>query len=367
MEKNKIIGLIFGGQSAEHEVSVMSARFVRNALLQNNFKIILIAIDKEGNWRLVSEDSFESISNGHIKLSAMRKIIPIPQSGGEFLVFEDVKSNKLFKVKIDVAFPILHGPMGEDGAIQGLLKILNVPFVGADVLGSAIGMDKIVMKQVLRDAGLPVGNFLYFNKSQKSIIDYHRINDILKTPFFVKPANMGSSVGITKVSNQDQFNNALNLAFAYDRKVIIEEFINGRELECSVLGDDAIVKVSVPGEVKLEDNKFYSYKQKYNDNSTAVIKIPAELNKDLTEKIQHLAIKTFKVLNCYGMGRVDFFLTNKNKLIVNEINTIPGFTKISMYPKLWVASGMGSAELISSLVDLAITRFDREKLLKTYI
>ncbi|MBU1202975.1 D-alanine--D-alanine ligase [Patescibacteria group bacterium] len=360
---NNIIGLIFGGQSAEHDISIMSAGFVRKALLQNNFEIILIVIDKEGYWRLVDNESFDGISNGHIKLSDMRKIIPIPQGKGEFLVFEGANSNKLFKIKIDIAFPVLHGPMGEDGVVQGLLKILGIPFVGADVLGSSIGMDKVIMKKVLRDSNIPVGNFLYFNKPQKSDINYNEINDVLKTPFFVKPANMGSSVGISMVDNESQLSSALDAAFNYDNKIIIEEFINGRELECSVLGDDIIAEASLPGEIKLVNNKFYSYDEKYNDSSTTIIEIPAKLNKDLSEEIQNLAIKTFKVLNCYGMGRVDFFLTKENKLIVNEINTIPGFTKISMYPKLWEASGIGSAELIRRLVDLAIIRFDKEKLL----
>lgn len=365
--KSKVIGLIFGGKSAEHDVSIMSAEFIKNYLIDNNFEVILIGIDNAGHWRFVENYEFLNIVKRNARLDTMKKIIPIPQGGGELLVFENSTSNKLRKIKIDIAFPILHGPMGEDGAIQGLLKILDIPFVGSDVLGSALGMDKVLMKKVLRDSNIPIADFLYFNKSQQADIDYANASNFLGAPFFIKPANMGSSIGISRVNSKHEFEEAVNLAFEYDSKIIMEKFIHGRELECSVLGDDIFIKASLPGEIKLNNNKFYSYSEKYSDNSMAVIEIPAKIGQDLIKEVKDLAIQTFRSLDCHGMGRVDFFLTDDNKLFVNEINTIPGFTKISMYPKLWEISGLTSRELIYSLVDLSIKRFGRQKKLKTFV
>jgi len=263
--------------------------------------------------------------------------------------------------KSDIIFPILHGPFGEDGTMQGLLKLANIPFVGAGVLGSAIGMDKDAMKRLLRDAGIPIGKSLTIK--EKDIPIYEAVVKNLGLPFFIKPANMGSSVGVSKVSEKKDFDKAIREAFKYDRKILIEENIAGREIECAVLGNDNPI-ASVPGEV-IPKNDFYSYEAKYLDENGAVLEIPAKLSKNTIKNIQKLAVKTFKVLNCEGMGRVDFFLKKNGQILVNEINTIPGFTSISMYPKLWEASGISYAALIDRLIRLAQERFKTEQKIKS--
>jgi len=264
---------------------------------------------------------------------------------------------KLFEGKnVDVVFPILHGPFGEDGTMQGLLKLANIPFVGAGVLGSAIGMDKDVMKRLLRDAGISVAQFLTLRRQDTP--DYNDVTKELGLPLFVKPANMGSSVGVSKVNNEADFIDAVKEAFKYDNKILIEENILGHEIECSVLGNESPI-VSVPGEV-IPRHEFYSYEAKYVDENGAGLEIPAKLSDEETDKIKSIALKTFKVLECEGFGHVDCFLTKEGKVYVNEINTIPGFTSISMYPKLWEASGISYSELIDKLIQLAIDRFQKE-------
>jgi D-alanine-D-alanine ligase len=264
---------------------------------------------------------------------------------------------------VDVVFPVLHGPFGEDGTVQGLLKLANVPFVGAGVLGSAVGMDKDVMKRLLRDAQIPIPRFLVFERSNASKIDFKAVKSALGLPFFVKPANLGSSVGISKVTAHKQFAGALTEAFRFDNKILIEEAIQGREIECSVLGNENPI-TSVPGEI-VTRHKFYSYDAKYRDAKGAQLIVPAALSQDITKAVQGLALKTFKTLVCEGMARVDFFLRHDREIFVNEINTIPGFTQISMYPKLWEASGIPYRKLIDRLIQLALERFRREKKLRT--
>ena len=264
---------------------------------------------------------------------------------------------------LDVIFPVLHGPFGEDGTIQGLLKLLDVPFVGADVLGSAVGMDKDVAKRLLRDAGLPIAPFLAFDRSTRSRMRFDEIVEKLGLPFFVKPANLGSSVGINKVKTKADFEPLINEAFNYDNKILIEKYIKGREIECSVLGNyDPIA--SLPGEV-IPRHEFYSYEAKYIDENGAILKIPASLPQHIVTEVQNLAISAFKTLCCWGMARVDFFLTENEEVIINEINTIPGFTKISMYPKLWEVSGIPYPELIDRLIQLALEKYQMEKELKS--
>jgi D-alanine-D-alanine ligase len=264
---------------------------------------------------------------------------------------------------LDVIFPVLHSPFGEDGTVQGLLKLANTAFVGAGVLGSAVGMDKDVMKRLLRDAGITIARFLVANRYSAKQIGFDDARDQLGLPLFIKPANLGSSVGIHKAKNRAEFERAVSDAFNYDNKILIEECVRGREIECSVLGNDNPI-ASVPGEV-LPRHEFYSYEAKYLDENGAVLEIPAKLPPTTSERIRQLAIKTFSVLCCEGMARVDFFLRNDGEIIVNEINTIPGFTRISMYPKLWEATGISYTELIDRLIQLALERFEREKRLKT--
>jgi len=276
----------------------------------------------------------------------------------------DIKTKKSIG-RLDVVFPVLHGTFGEDGTVQGLLKMMNVPFVGASVLGSAVGMDKDVMKRLARDAGIAQANFVTFNRFEfeKGEVSFNKIKKKLGLPLFIKPANLGSSVGVNKVNDQKGFELAIQYAFQYDNKLIVEEFIKGREVECAVLGNEEPI-ASLAGEVKPQ-HEFYSYEAKYIDKNGAILDIPTDLPRSVVKKIQTTAIKVFKVLDCEGMARVDFFVGKNRKVIFNEINTIPGFTKISMYPKLWEISGLPYSELIDNLIRLAIERFDKEKKLKT--
>jgi D-alanine-D-alanine ligase len=260
-----------------------------------------------------------------------------------------------------VVFPILHGPFGEDGTVQGLLKLADLPFVGAGVLGSAVGMDKDVMKRLLRDAGIPIGKFLAYRRADK--IRFAQVKKVLGLPLFVKPANLGSSVGISKVSKPGEFAAAVKEAFRYDNKIVIEEFIRGREVECSVLGNDRPI-ASLPGEI-IVNRDFYSYDAKYLDAQAARLEIPAKLPRAVIRKVRAIALRTYEVLGCEGMGRVDFFVAADGAVLVNEINTIPGFTKISMYPKMWQASGISYPKLIDRLIQLALARHRAEKRLRT--
>jgi D-alanine-D-alanine ligase len=281
----------------------------------------------------------------------------VPESGGLLSALDGSAGRR-----IDVAVPILHGPFGEDGTIQGLLKLGGLPFVGAGVLGSAVGMDKAVMKRLLLEAGLPIGKFLVVRSCER-LPDFRRVTAMLGLPLFVKPANMGSSVGVSKVHSEAEFEEAIRLAFSWDTKAVVEEFIPGRELECSVLGNEK-PRASLPGEV-VSRCEFYSYEAKYLDEDGAALEIPAKLPPEKIREIQDLAVRTFRALECEGLGRVDFFLRPDGAFVVNEINTMPGFTKISMYPKLWDASGLSYSSLIDELITLAIRRFEREKALQT--
>jgi len=364
MEKKIRVGVIFGGKSAEHEVSLQSARNIIEALDRNKYEVVLIGIDKDGRWYLIQD-------SGYLLNENDPRLIRLAHTNEEVGLIPGERSNQLINMsrhqsigKIDVIFPVLHGPYGEDGIVQGLLRLANIPFVGADVLGSAIGMDKDVMKRLFRDAGIRTAKFLVFNRSSISAIDFDEVKNQLGSPVFIKPANLGSSVAISKVKSKDELDEAVSLAFEYDNKILIEEYIEGREIECSVLGNEEPL-ASLPGEI-LPQHEFYSYEAKYIDEKGAILEIPVKLPKDVTEQIQDYAIKAFKVLCCEGMARVDIFLKDDNEVFVNEINTIPGFTQISMYPKLWEASGLSYSELIDRLIQLAIERFEREQRLKTF-
>jgi D-alanine-D-alanine ligase len=360
MKKIKV-ALLFGGRSAEHEVSLRSAENVANAIDKNKYDVVFIGIDKTGRW-LMGDSSVKLLDKSNPKLYKLNSsdsdsVTLVPQ--GEKRITN--LSNPNSKSSIDVVFPILHGPFGEDGTVQGLLKLANIPFVGASVLGSAVGMDKDVMKRLLRDAGIPIGKFIALKLGEK--VTFEKVKKYLGLPIFIKPANMGSSVGVSKVKNKREFQEAINLAFEFDTKIVIEEFIEGREVECSVLGNEN-PKASVVGEIILND-EFYSYETKYIDEHGAMIEIPAKLPNKIVKDVQRLAIEVFKVITCEGFARVDFFVKKNGKVYVNEINTIPGFTNISMYPKLWEASGISYSQLIDKLIQLALERFEKEKKLKT--
>ena len=362
MAKKIQVGILFGGKSAEHEVSLRSAKNVADAIPKDKYDVILIGIDKKGRWLLNDASNFllQTAGNPMPRLNdSGKQVALIPESAGALTAVQSSGSSVMGN--IDVVFPILHGPMGEDGTVQGLLKLAGIPFVGAGVLGSAVGMDKDVMKRLLRDAGIPIGKFSTFRAEEQ--VSFSKVKKTLGLPLFIKPANMGSSVGVSKVRNEKEFKTAIAEAFLYDNKILVEEEIVGREVECSVLGNDKPI-ASLPGEVVVKAD-FYSYDAKYIDENGAAIEIPAKLPKNIIKKVQDTAIKTFKALSCEGLGRVDMFVTKSGKVVVNEINTIPGFTSISMYPKLWEASGISYPKLIDALIQLAIERFTKEAKLKT--
>jgi D-alanine-D-alanine ligase len=368
MNKKINVGILFGGKSAEHEVSLESARNVCEAIDREKYKPVLIGIDKSGRW-LLQQDSRALLDGGPSPGGS--PVVLAPKSEGALSLLDGGGEADAVKApRLDVVFPILHGPFGEDGTVQGLLKLADIPFVGSGVLGSAAGMDKDVMKRLLRDAGIPIGKFLA-PRSHETIPSYREAVETLGSPLFVKPANMGSSVGIAKVKNPEEYQAAVKEAFRYDSKIIIEEFIKGRELECAVLGNEE-VSASVPGEV-IPRHEFYSYDAKYLDEYGAALVIPARLEEPVKERIRQLAVKTFQVLGCEGLSRVDFFLREKPDgtpgggadIVVNEINTMPGFTRISMYPKLWEACGISYTELITRLLELAISRHQKERRIVT--
>lgn len=354
------VGILFGGPSAEHEVSLLSARNVIAGIDRQKYAIVPIGIDKAGRWFLVDETN---------RFFAGNSLQPfLPDTSCKEIVWQlghvqhplrwAVDSQRA--VPIDVVFPVLHGPYGEDGTVQGLLRAARLPFVGADVLGSAIGMDKEVMKRLLREAHLPVVRFLTVVATQCRM---EAVQELVQTqigyPCFVKPANLGSSVGIGKVLHATALVAAIREAFQYDTKILIEEAIEGREIECAVL-DAEVPIASVPGEI-IPRHEFYSYAAKYVDENGAALEIPAKLPAALIEEVKTRSLRAFQALGIIGMARVDFFLHPSRGLIVNELNTIPGFTDISMYPKLWEASGVPLVSLIDRLIALAITYHRRRQ------
>jgi len=353
--------IIFGGKSAEHEVSLQSAYNIVEAVDKEKYSLTLIAMNKEGKFYLCDSLNFlENIDNPKdIKIkNTDNQIAFVPGERGSSIY--SLRDNKMID-SIDVIFPIIHGPFGEDGSLQGLLKLIDVPFVGAGVVGSAVGMDKDIMKRLLRDNDIDIADFIIYRDILEA--DYLSAKEKLGIPMFIKPANLGSSVGISKVTNQDEFLNGLEEAFRFDGKVIVEEFIDGREIECAVKGN-LKTKVTFPGEI-LPTDEFYSYEAKYINETGAVLKIPAELDNNIADNIKEIAKETYKLLETRGLARIDFFVT-KDRILVNEINTLPGFTKISMYPKLWKNEGVEYSDLIDELIVFAIEEFDNnDKLLST--
>jgi D-alanine-D-alanine ligase len=358
------VGILFGGKSAEHEISLLSAKSVVEAIDKDKYEPVLIGIHKTGEWFLhdtIQNALLHTENADLIRLTQEKENVTlVPKALGNPLV--DLSGGPL-NCPLDVIFPVLHGTNGEDGTVQGLLKLVNIPFVGAGVLGSAIGMDKEVMKRLLRDAKIPIAPFLSFTRSSFEKTSFKQIKEALGLPFFVKPANLGSSIGISKVKHEAEFEEKIALAFQYDHKIIIEGCIVGREIECSVLGNEEPI-VSLPGEL-IPQHEFYSYEAKYLDAEGALFEIPAKLTAEEIHNIQTIALKAYQVLCCEGMARVDVFLEPNGQVIVNEINTIPGFTRISMYPKMWEASGLAYPDLIDRLIELALERFARDQQLKT--
>ncbi len=360
--KNKRLGvaLLFGGRSGEHEVSLQSAASVLAAIDSRKYEVLPIAITQEGRWLAGNNPDAAPTVEGLAGLFRQGKpVIASVDPRGPRLLSLDRSSavRPRFSGKVDVVFPLLHGTFGEDGTVQGLLELAGIPYVGAGVLASAAGMDKDIMKRLFRDNGMPVADWVAVlrqewqaHPAKVRLIARRKIG----YPAFVKPANLGSSVGISKAGLARDLAAALNLAARYDRKILIEKAINAREIECAVLGNDQ-PQASLPGEV-LPLNEFYDYEAKYLREGSKLL-IPAPLSKRQTRRVRELALQAFKAIDCSGMARVDFLLDRKSgRIIVSEINTIPGFTSISMYPKLWEASGIPYAELIDRLIQLALER-----------
>jgi D-alanine-D-alanine ligase len=345
------VGVIFGGRSGEHEVSLVSATSIITALDKTKYDVVPIGITHEGRW-ISSDESLKLLkSQSGLEREPERFLAPEPNRQSLISLNGEPSGGKL-----DVIFPVVHGTFGEDGTLQGLLELASIPYVGAGVLASAVGMDKIIQKQLHKHAGLPVVKFDWFLSSdctEKPRQIATRIERKFTYPVFVKPANTGSSVGISKAHNRKELHAALALAVQFDRKVIVEAGVkNAREIEVSVLGNDKPI-ASIPGEI-IPSNEFYDYDAKYVDGKSVAV-IPAKLPTSIVKKLQELAVNAFTVLDCAGMARIDFFVT-KNRIYLNEINTIPGFTSISMYPKLWEASGISYTELLDRLIQLALDR-----------
>jgi len=350
--KQKIkVAIVFGGRSTEHAISLLSAQNVLGALDRKKFDPVLIGIDKKGQWHFNEESmSLLNASDANsISMTNLDNPVLLSQNTDQ-KTLTSVQTSEVVST-VDVLFPVLHGTYGEDGSIQGLAKLANIPVVGCGVLGSAIGMDKDIMKRILRDDNIEVAKWVTVKHTSEGI-NYKDIVNTLGSELFIKPANLGSSVGVTYSEDEDSFFKGLNEALKFDPKVIVEEKITGREIECAVLGNEN-PKASVPGEIIPKDG-FYSFESKYLDESGAKLQIPADLTESQVRNVQTLALDTFKLLECSGMSRIDMFMKDDDSLIINEINTIPGFTNISMYPKLWEYSGLPQKDLITKLIELAI-------------
>ena len=362
MSKIKV-AILYGGRSTEHEISLLSAQHIYKSLDSEKYEAVLIGIDKSGRW-FYQEDSLRLMHHddpAQISLSNTTNEVLFSQNTDDHYLLPTSKTDS--RLDIDVLFPVLHGSYGEDGSIQGLARMANVPCVGPGTLGSAVGMDKEVMKRLLRDAGIKSAPWVTIRRRDIDKIDIDMIVDQLGEDVFVKPVNLGSSVGISHVKSSDQLAEAIQFAFKFDHKVIIEQRIHGREIECAVLGNDNPM-ASVPGEVIPKDG-FYSYEAKYIDEHGATLVAPADLSENEVAKIKELSIRTFTLLECYGLARVDMFLTIEGELYINEINTLPGFTSISMFPTLWELSGIPQKELVDRLIQLAIEKHDQDSALQT--
>ena len=341
MSKLKV-GILYGGRSVEHAVSVNSARNIFDHIDKDKFDPIAIGVNPGGKWFKTST-VHKDMDQGHAVSLSLDPENPFLQFNNE-------------KVKVDAMFPLLHGTDGEDGSVQGLLQSMTIPCVGSGVLGSALAMNKIVAKQLLMQAALPIGKFLWFRKNNQAKIEYHTIVQHLGLPFMVKAASLGSSVGISKVSSEEDFNDAVIDSFQYDNEILFEEFIEGREIECAILGNSP-PNASNPGEIVVSKKyEFYTFDAKYVDPDAVRIDVPAQIDASTIATIQSVSVKAFEILRCQDYARVDLFLSKAGKVYINEINTIPGFTNSSMFPMMWNEKGISFTDLITKLIHLALDR-----------
>jgi D-alanine-D-alanine ligase len=364
-QKKKIrVGLVFGGRSGEHEVSLASSNSVMANLDAETYEVVPLGITKEGSWLLGAEPSqlIAAAQQATTTEPATPQSTAVTLTGGRLIPVE-AGPELGSQGALDVIFPVLHGTYGEDGSLQGLLDMANIPYVGCGVLGAALGMDKEKMKMIFQAVGLPIVDYIVFRRNEwerspESILD--DVEQRVGYPNFVKPSNLGSSVGINKAHNRQELEHAIKVAAEYDRKVVVEHGINCREFECAVLGNDEPL-ASVVGEI-VSSNEFYDYRAKYLDGKSQAI-IPADIPQEAAEEIRRQAIKAFTALDLNGLARVDFFMEKETgQVYINEVNTMPGFTEISMYPKLWAASGLPYPQLLSRLIELAIERHeDRQR------
>lgn len=348
----KRIAVIFGGASSEHEVSRLSSSYIINSINRERFEVLTVGITKDGRWLLTNADTAK-ISNGEWENEHDNKqafISPDPAIGG--LVVLDKNGSEI--IKLDVVFPVLHGKNGEDGTIQGLLDLSKIPYVGCGVAASACCMDKVFTNMMLRDSEIDEANFTWFytydfkNSPEKCVA---QVENTLAYPVFVKPANAGSSVGVSKAENRDELLKAFEIAANEDSKILIEENIVGKEVECAVFGNEDIFS-SIPGEIA-PSKEFYDYEAKYESGDSELY-IPAKISDELIEKVRETAKKAYRLFGCAGLTRVDFFVTEDGRVLLNELNTLPGFTSISMYPKLMANCGKEGARLIDELIELAL-------------
>lgn len=355
MEKKVRIAILCGGPSAEHQVSLISAKNIIAGLDEKRYDISIIGIDQQGSWYYYASDQFLLHADDPKQVSLAPKGKVVMLIPGKPIIRIQSNSKTHIDKPLDVIFPVLHGSWGEDGSVQGLLHTLNVPFVGTEVLGSAICMDKVIAKRLLQVSGLPVVPFIAAYTRDITTQLLNEVTAQLGFPCFVKAATQGSSIGVYKVKSADELSTAVEGASRHSDKILFESFIAGRELECSVLGNHD-VRASLPGEIVVK-HEFYSYEAKYLDPKGAELIVPAKVTKKIINSIQQLAIEAFQTLQGCGLARVDFFLNKDGELYINELNTMPGFTSISMYPKLWEASGISYSELLDELIELAVSRF----------
>jgi D-alanine-D-alanine ligase len=359
------VGVLFGGRSGEHEVSLASARSILEHIDHRRYEVVPIGITKQGEW-IVGGDPLHTLSAGLSSAGSPAALLADPSRRGlwhlQVAAESDAQERAITAVRLaelDVVFPVLHGTYGEDGTVQGLLELAGVPYVGSGVMASAVAMDKAIASDIFRARGLPVASYIVVKRRAWQRRPAQVIEDIeaaLLYPIFVKPANLGSSVGISKAHDRGELPGALDLAARYDRKLVVQQGIEAREIEVSVLGNDDPI-ASVPGEV-VPSREFYDYQAKYIDEDSELV-IPAQLGEQTTQRVRQMAVAAYKALDCAGMARADFLLDKSTgELWVNELNTIPGFTQISMYPKLWEATGIAYPELLDRLIELAIERFE---------